>query len=123
LTSKPSIAASQRQMEVRTEVVQQGQFMERERSIFALDVAGRAAFAFEAKSLAQAEELTRAPWFARALGKFHANKPQGWDSNIPVRARVATEAEISVYQELADEFADLSARFFIAHLSDLTSAH
>ncbi len=89
----------------------------RQRSIFILDIVGRAAFAFEADNLAQAEEFTRAPWFARVLGEFYANKRQGWDKNIPVRTRLATEPELSIYREFADELADQSDRFFIAHLS------
>jgi len=94
----------------------------REQSIFVLDVAGRPTFAFKAENLAQAEELIQASWFARALSEFYANKRQGWDNNIPVRTRFAIEAEVSIYRDFADEFADLSDRFFIAHLSDLTNA-
>lgn len=94
----------------------------RERSIFVLDILGRPTFAFEAEDLAQAEAFVHAPWFASSLSEFFANKRKGWDKNIPLRTRVATEQEASIYRDIADEFTDLSGRLFIAHFSDLTSA-
>jgi hypothetical protein len=94
----------------------------RERSIFVLDILGTPTLAFEAEDLAQAEAFVHTPWFASSLSEFFANKRKGWDKNIPVRTRIATEEEASIYRDIADEFADASSRLFIAHFSDLTSA-
>jgi hypothetical protein len=91
----------------------------KERSVFVLDIAGRPTFAFEAETPAQAEDFIRAPWFGRSLDEFYAKKRSGWDKNISGRVRVATEGEMSIYRDFADEFAVLSNCFFIAHLSDL----
>jgi hypothetical protein len=88
----------------------------RERPVFVLDVLDRATFAFEAESLAKAEEFTRAPWFAPSLSGFLANKRKEWDKNVPLQTRIATEEEASIYREVADEFSDVSGRLFIAHL-------
>jgi len=49
--------------------MQQGQ-----RSIFVLDVLDKADFAFEAESLAQARELSEAPWFVQAVSAFYSRK-------------------------------------------------
>jgi len=95
----------------------------RERSIFVLDILGRPTLAFEAEDLALAEAFVHAPRFVSSLGEFFANKRKGgWDKNIPLRIRVATEEEASIYRDFADEFSDVSGRLFIAHFSHLTSA-
>ena len=94
----------------------------KESSIFVLDILGTPSFAFEAEDLAQAEAFVHAPWFAPSLGKFFAHKRKGWDANVPLRARVASEEEASIYRDFADEFSDVSGCLFIAHFSELTSA-
>jgi len=101
--------------------MQQGQ-----RSIFVLDVLDKADFAFEAESLAQARELSEAPWFVQAVSAFYSRKcrertrerTQERTDGTLRRPRPATEAEASVYRDVADEFADRSDCFLIAHLSD-----
>jgi hypothetical protein len=94
----------------------------KESSIFVLDILGTPSVAFEAEDPAQAEAFVHAPWFAPSLGKFFAHKRKGWDANVPLRPRVASEEEASIYRDFADEFSDVSGRLFIAHLSELTSA-
>ncbi len=89
----------------------------REPITFVLEVSDCAVFAFEAQSSAQAEEFTRLPWFTRALEDFCLSS-----RNIPISKgflRTATEREASVYQDLADEFADATNDFLIANLSNL----
>ena len=93
--------------------MQQGQ-----RSIFVLDVLDKADFAFEAESLAQARELSEAPWFVQAVSAFYSRKCRERTNGTVRRTRPATEAEASVYRDFADEFADRSDCFLIAHLSD-----
>jgi len=101
----------------RDSFMQQGQ-----RSIFVLDVLDKADFAFEAESLAQARELSEAPWFVQAVNAFYSRKcrertRERTDGTLR-RPRPATEAEASIYRDVADEFADRSDCFLIAHLSD-----
>jgi hypothetical protein len=86
------------------------------RSIFVVDIVNEANFAFEAKSLGQAEAYARAPWFLRSLGQFFAQHGRGCDGNFAHRTRPATETETSTYRALADEFSDTSGCFFVAHL-------
>jgi hypothetical protein len=94
----------------------------RQRTIFVLDIRNEAAFAFEAETLVQAEGLTHAPWFARAVGEFYASKHGRCDDGVARRIRSATKREASTYRDYADEFADLSDHFLIAHLSEADRA-
>jgi hypothetical protein len=94
----------------------------RESSIFILDILGTPSFAFEAKDLVQAETFVHAPWFATSLSAFFASKRKEWDKHVPLRTRVATAEEASIYRNIADEFSDASGSLFIAHISDLKSA-
>jgi hypothetical protein len=93
--------------------MQQGQ-----RPIFVLDVVDNAHFAFEADSLAQAQELSQAPWFVQAVSAFNSRKCRERTDGTVRRTRPATETEASIYRDVADEFADRSDCFLIAHLSD-----
>ena len=88
------------------------------RRIFALDVIYKPMFAFEAESLAQAEYLVRAPWFAEALTEFHLGRRGVQNQNALPQTRVATEAEAAIYHDFADEFAEHSDQFLVAHLPD-----
>ena len=93
-----------------------------QRPVFVLDVLDKADLAFEAESLAQARELSEAPWFVQAVSAFYSRKcrertRERTDGTLR-RPRPATEAEASVYRDVADEFADRSDCFLIAHLSD-----
>jgi hypothetical protein len=86
------------------------------RPIFVVDIANKANFAFEAESLGQAEAHARAPWFLQSLGQFFARHGRGCESGFTPRTRPASEAEASTYRALADEFAETSGCFFVAHL-------
>jgi hypothetical protein len=92
--------------------MQQGQ-----KPIFVLDISDKADFAFEAESLAQAQELSQAPWFVQAVSAFYARKCRERTNGTFRGTRPATETEASIYRDLADEFADESNCFLIAHLS------
>jgi hypothetical protein len=89
--------------------------------IFVLDIAERPTFAFEADSACTAEALARSPWFAFAVADFFAQRGKALNENGRFFARLATEAEASLYRTLADEFAEATDRFLIAHLTDLSS--
>src|SRR5258708_36178216 len=100
----------------RDSFMQQGQ-----RSIFVLDVLDKADFAFEAESLAQARELSEAPWFVQAVSAFYSRKcrerTRETTNGTFRRTRPATEAEASVYRDVADELADSTDCILITHLS------
>jgi hypothetical protein len=93
--------------------MQQGQ-----RPIFVLDVLDKADFAFEAESLAQARELSQAPWFVQAVSAFYSRKCRERTNGTFRCTRPATETEASIYRDFADEFAEGADCFLIAHLSD-----
>jgi hypothetical protein len=86
------------------------------RPIFVVDIIDEANFAFEAESLGQAEAYAHAPWFLRSLGQFFVQHGRGCESGVTPRTRPASEAEASTYRALADEFAETSGCFFVAHL-------
>jgi hypothetical protein len=81
-----------------------------------VDVVDEASFAFEAKSLGEAEAHVRAPWFLRSLSQFFAQHGRGCQHSLAPSTRRASEAEASTYHALADEFAETSGRFFVAYL-------
>jgi hypothetical protein len=90
--------------------------MWRERAIFVLDVLDEADFAFEADNLAQAEEYAQAPWLQRSVGQFFSRHGRACQGGFASNARPASAAEASTYRALADEFAETSGYFFVAHL-------
>jgi hypothetical protein len=86
--------------------------------IFVLDVRDQAGFAFEAESLARAEEFARSPWFARAVGQFCARRRKALNSQSSLSVRAATASEALTYRNFADEFADRSDDVLVADLSE-----
>jgi hypothetical protein len=90
--------------------------MQRARPIFVVDVASEASFAFEAKSLGEAETYAHAPWFLRSVDQFFAQHGRGCQGGFTPRTRPASDAETLTYHALADEFAETSGCFFVAHL-------
>jgi hypothetical protein len=99
--------------------------------IFVLDVADEPTFAFEAEGVGTAEALARSPWFAFTVADFFAKRGKALTEEALTEkaltengcffARLATEAEASLYRTLADEFAEVTDRLLIAHLTDLSS--
>ena len=87
-----------------------------ERAIFVLDVLKEGQFAFEAVNLAQAEDFARSPWFLQSVRQFFSQHGRGCQAGFTARTRPATEAEVLRYRILADEFAETSGYFFVAHL-------
>lgn len=83
---------------------------------FVIEVSDCAAFAFEARSSAQAAEFTRLPWFTRALEDFCLSSRKMTEGHL----RAATDREASIYQDLANEFADATSDFLVVSLSNLT---
>jgi hypothetical protein len=88
------------------------------RSIFVLEIADTPAFAFEAEGLSQAEEFAHAPWFTRALDKFHSARHQAPSCRQALRTRAATEAEAALYRDVSREFADAFGCLLVARLPD-----
>jgi hypothetical protein len=84
-----------------------------ERAVYVVG-AGLTSFAFEARSLADAEDLVRSHGFARALDRFCSQKFGA--SRSTDRPRAATAREAAVFQEVAAEFADAAGRFLVVHL-------
>jgi hypothetical protein len=91
--------------------------MQTETQIFVLDVADEPTFAFEVDGVTTADALVQSPWFARAIVDFCARRGKALNEHGHLFARLATEAEASLYRTLADEFAEARDRFLIAHLS------
>jgi len=91
------------------------------KQIFVLDVADEPTFAFEADGEATAEALLQSPWFALAVADFCAKRDKALNENGRFFARPATDVEASLYRTLADEFAEVTDRLLIAHLTDLSS--
>lgn len=87
----------------------------RQHRIFVLDFANEPALAFAAESVVEAEALIQAPWFTRAVDDFCRKRRKVHHGSFPVRPRLATDVEASVYRERADEFAD---HFLIANISE-----
>jgi hypothetical protein len=86
------------------------------RAIFVLGVPDEADFAFEADSPAQAEAYARAPWFVRSVSQFFSRHGRGCQTGLTPQTRPASEAEAALYRTLADEFAETTGCFFVAHL-------
>ena len=91
--------------------------MRNDPQIFALDLANEPAFVFAAANAHTAEALVRSSRFVRALADFCAKRRKAWSDNAVLSTRAATEAEISLYRERADEFADAGNRVLVAHIS------
>lgn len=89
--------------------------------IFVLDVADEPTFAFEADGVSTAEALVQSPWFVLAVADFCSKRDKALNEHGRFVARLATEAEASLYRTLADEFAEATDRLLIAHLTDLSS--
>ena len=93
-----------------------------QRSVFVLEVRDRPCFAFEADCLAEAEELSRTAWFARAVAEFCTRKCVAWDDGLGRQTRAATIAEASLYHDLAEEFCETTNHFLVVHLRDARSS-
>lgn len=72
--------------------------------VYVIELSGSQAFAFEARSAADAEEIARTGWFSQALDCFYSKglRPKSMD-NFP---RPATDHEAGAFREQAEEFAD-----------------
>ncbi|MGL3211243.1 hypothetical protein [Bradyrhizobium sp. BR 1433] len=82
--------------------------------VFVIEMEGARRLAFEAGSREDAEAMTRANWFALALGSFCSRRRHA--ENTESRLRVATDPEIAVFRQLATEFAGEAADVFVACL-------
>jgi len=100
-----------------------GQFMQQgQRSISFWMSSTRRTLPSRPRALRRPGKLSEAPWFVQAVSAFYSRKcrertRERTDGTLR-RPRPATEAEASVYRDVADEFADRSDCFLIAHLSD-----
>jgi len=89
--------------------------------VFVLDIMGRPEFAFEAGSMAEAEQLVSAPSFSRALSDFLVTRHEVHAERACLRPRAANAIEASFYRDFACEFADASGDVLFAHLCDEAS--
>jgi hypothetical protein len=85
---------------------------------FVVELPGPLSFAFEAAHEAQAVAFADASWFTQALGDYLQSKPAGLSERDYVpRIRSATKEEISIYQDFAREFADMTDCLLFAPVS------
>jgi len=84
--------------------------------VFILDMAERPVFAFEASDFEMAQRLARSQWLLQALDRFCSTRAPAQDSRGRLRLREATRDEAALYRARAEEFADATPRFLIAHL-------
>ena len=86
------------------------------RQVFVLELDGRPKFAFAATEISSADEIARSTWFGQAFDRFCPDR-SGTASNT--RLRPATEREASAFHDVAEEFAEPTAHFLVAHLPGL----
>jgi len=87
-----------------------------ERHVFVLELDGLPKFAFAAAEISSADEIARSTWFGQAFDRFCPNR-SGTAPNT--RLRHATEREASAFHDVAEEFAEPTAHFLVAHLPGL----
>ncbi|MCC8978141.1 hypothetical protein [Bradyrhizobium acaciae] len=83
-------------------------------SVYIVETAESRRFAFEAGNRDDAEGLTRASWFTRALDGF-CSKRLGAES-IDTHLRAATDQEAAAFRERAAEFAGEASGVLVAYL-------
>ncbi|MCK1284307.1 hypothetical protein IVB41_10275 [Bradyrhizobium sp. 44] len=72
-------------------------------SVFAMDVDGKATFAFEAKNFREAFELCKEDWVRDDLTTITSNGLPLCSSTAKMTVRRADEAEIVIYRNAADK--------------------
>lgn len=72
-------------------------------SVFAMDVDGKATFAFEAKNFREAFELCKEDWVRDDLTTITSNGLPLCSSTAKLTVRRADEAEIVIYRNAADK--------------------
>jgi hypothetical protein len=86
--------------------------------IFAMDVDGKATFAFEAKNLREASELCKEVWLRADLSALTSNGIPLCTAVARMTVRRATESEMQVYRD-ADREAQASDDLLLAYLVEL----
>lgn len=81
---------------------------QQQQSIFVLTIGNDSGFAFEAKTLTDAENLLQQAWFDKALDEFISAKHMSWNGDVQSQIRIATPAEARLYREYCAEFAEES---------------
>ena len=89
-----------------------------ERRVFVLELDGLPKFAFAAMEISNANEIARSTWFGRAFDRFY---PDRRVKDSTTRLRPATEREASAFHDVAEEFAEPTAHFLVAHLPGLSA--
>jgi hypothetical protein len=84
-----------------------------ERRVFVLELDGRPKLAFETLEISSADEIVGSAWFRQAFDRFC---PRGPVTDSNTRLRPATDEEASVFHDFAEEFAEPTAHFLVAHL-------
>ncbi|NEV00511.1 hypothetical protein [Bradyrhizobium uaiense] len=82
--------------------------------VYIVETAESQRFAFEARNRDDAEGMTRAAWFTRALEGF-CSKRLGAES-IDTHLRAATDQEAAAFRERAAEFSDEATGVLVAYL-------
>jgi hypothetical protein len=87
-----------------------------EHRVFVLELDGLPKFAFAAAEISSADEIARSAWFGQAFDRFC---PDRRVKDSTTRLRPATEREASTFHDVAEEFAEPTAHFLVAHLPGL----
>jgi hypothetical protein len=83
--------------------------------IFVLDIDNQPAFAFEARDWDAAQRAVRSEWLLQALDAFCRTRRPAISGRLQIRD--ATDNEVALYRDRADEFADTTPDLLIAHLT------
>jgi hypothetical protein len=86
------------------------------RRVFVLELDGSPKFAFAATEISSADEIARSTWFGQAFDRFCSNRRV---KDSTTRLRPATDREASAFHDVAEEFAEPTAHFLVAHLPGL----
>ena len=82
--------------------------------VFVLELDGLPTLAFGAAGISNADEISRSTWFRRAFDRFRSGRPvTGSNTHL----RPATDKEAAAFNDLADEFAEPTQHFLVAHLA------
>jgi hypothetical protein len=84
--------------------------------VFVVEMAGQPAFAFEATNVEDAHRMIRSETLLQALDRFCQTRRAGETGQLQLREATAHESDF--YNHLANELAEPSPPFLIAHLAN-----
>lgn len=88
--------------------------------VFVLEIDGRSILAFGAKSLREAQQLTKESWLKEDLGKLASDGVPVWQGSEKMSVRQAMANEMSLFWQ-TDKAADDSEDLTLAYLIEIDS--